>query len=103
MELLLQYVLACFSFEIANRSLAHGAHLAGQNKTMAQWTADKWSEYGFKSRLDEYCKSLPSLSNTQKSHDLRTHALHRALELTRSRCFPELPGLKLAAPYIPQW
>jgi hypothetical protein len=24
---------------------------------MAQWTADKWSEYGFTSRLDEYCES----------------------------------------------
>jgi N-acetylated-alpha-linked acidic dipeptidase len=35
---------------------AHGAHLAGRNKTMAQWTADKWAEYGFKSRLDEYCE-----------------------------------------------
>ncbi|KAF2829960.1 N-acetylated-alpha-linked acidic dipeptidase-like protein 2 [Ophiobolus disseminans] len=32
----------------------HGAHVAGQNKTMAQWTADKWAGYGFKSRLDEY-------------------------------------------------
>ncbi|CAN9145556.1 unnamed protein product [Alternaria alternata] len=32
----------------------HGQHLAGQNESMAQWTADKWSEYGFTSRLDEY-------------------------------------------------
>ncbi|KAH7392645.1 N-acetylated-alpha-linked acidic dipeptidase-like protein 2 [Pyrenochaeta sp. MPI-SDFR-AT-0127] len=32
----------------------HGDHVAGRNKSMAQWTADKWAEYGFKSRLDEY-------------------------------------------------
>jgi N-acetylated-alpha-linked acidic dipeptidase len=33
----------------------HGNHIAGLNKSMAQWTADKWAEYGFTSRLDEYC------------------------------------------------
>ncbi|KAF2712712.1 N-acetylated-alpha-linked acidic dipeptidase-like protein 2 [Pleomassaria siparia CBS 279.74] len=32
----------------------HGDHIAGRNKTMAQWTADRWTEYGFASRLDEY-------------------------------------------------
>ncbi|KAF2649926.1 N-acetylated-alpha-linked acidic dipeptidase-like protein 2 [Lophiostoma macrostomum CBS 122681] len=32
----------------------HGAHLAGKNKTVAQWTADRWAEFGFTSRLDEY-------------------------------------------------
>ncbi|KAF2017339.1 glutamate carboxypeptidase 2 [Aaosphaeria arxii CBS 175.79] len=32
----------------------HGDHVAGRNKTMAQWTADKWAEGGFTSRLDEY-------------------------------------------------
>ncbi|KAF1852144.1 N-acetylated-alpha-linked acidic dipeptidase-like protein 2 [Cucurbitaria berberidis CBS 394.84] len=32
----------------------HGDHIAGRNKTIAQWTADKWTEYGFTSRLDEY-------------------------------------------------
>ena len=35
----------------------HGDHIAGRNESMAQWTADKWSEYGFTSRLDEYCES----------------------------------------------
>ncbi|KAF2737623.1 N-acetylated-alpha-linked acidic dipeptidase-like protein 2 [Polyplosphaeria fusca] len=44
----------------------HGAHLAGRNKTMAQWTADKWSEYGFTSRLDEYYVYL----NYPVSHSL---------------------------------
>jgi N-acetylated-alpha-linked acidic dipeptidase len=34
----------------------HGDHVAGRNESMAQWTADKWAEYGFTSRLDEYCK-----------------------------------------------
>lgn len=33
----------------------HGDHVAGRNESMAQWTADKWSSYGFTSRLDEYC------------------------------------------------
>ncbi|KAF2873054.1 glutamate carboxypeptidase 2 [Massariosphaeria phaeospora] len=32
----------------------HGAHVAGRNRSMAQWTADRWAEYGFASRLDEY-------------------------------------------------
>ena len=36
----------------------HGAHLAGTNKTMAQWTADRWSESGFDASLAEYSKVL---------------------------------------------
>jgi N-acetylated-alpha-linked acidic dipeptidase len=32
----------------------HGDHLAGVNKTMAQWTADRWAEAGIQSRLDSY-------------------------------------------------
>ena len=44
----------------------HGAHLAGTNKTMAQWTADRWSENGFQARLDEYVPYL----NYPVSHSL---------------------------------
>lgn len=33
----------------------HGLHLAGTNRTMAQWTADRWNENGFTARLAEYC------------------------------------------------
>ncbi|PSN68829.1 N-acetylated-alpha-linked acidic dipeptidase-like protein 2 [Corynespora cassiicola Philippines] len=44
----------------------HGDHIAGRNKTMAQWTADRWSEYGFASRLDEYYVFL----NYPVSHSL---------------------------------
>ncbi|KAI0591575.1 Glutamate carboxypeptidase 2 [Pyrenophora tritici-repentis] len=44
----------------------HGAHLAGRNKTMAEWTVMKWSEYGFTSRLDEYYVFL----NYPVSHSL---------------------------------
>jgi hypothetical protein len=29
---------------------------------MAQWTADRWAEFGFTSRLDEYCKLTISFS-----------------------------------------
>lgn len=32
----------------------HGQHLAGQNKTMAQWTADRWTENGIESSLVAY-------------------------------------------------
>ena len=33
----------------------HGLHIAGTNESMAQWTADRWAENGFDSRLIEYC------------------------------------------------
>lgn len=33
----------------------HGLHVAGTNKTMAQWTADRWNENGFIANLAEYC------------------------------------------------
>ena len=42
----------------------HGAHLAGTNKTMAQWTVDRWSENGFNARLDEYCMTHPCLEGS---------------------------------------
>ena len=32
----------------------HGKHLAGTNKSMAEWTRDKWIEYGIPSHLVEY-------------------------------------------------
>lgn len=44
----------------------HGVHLAGTNRTMAQWTADRWSENGFQARLDEYLTYL----NYPVSHSL---------------------------------
>ena len=37
-----------------NYYYAHSYHLAGTNRTIAQWTADRWSESGFDSRLVEY-------------------------------------------------
>jgi N-acetylated-alpha-linked acidic dipeptidase len=41
----------------------HGLHIAGTNRTMAQWTADRWNENGFTANVVEYCMStLPSLS-----------------------------------------
>ncbi|CZT23232.1 related to glutamate carboxypeptidase II [Ramularia collo-cygni] len=46
---------------ISNDSIANfsyyytqGLHLAGTNQSQAQWTADRWSEFGFNSRLDVY-------------------------------------------------
>ncbi|OAK98236.1 N-acetylated-alpha-linked acidic dipeptidase-like protein 2 [Phaeosphaeriaceae sp. SRC1lsM3a] len=44
----------------------HGDHVAGRNQTMAQWTADRWAEFGFTSRLDEYYVFL----NYPVSHSL---------------------------------
>lgn len=32
----------------------HEKKLAGLGRAAAEWTADKWAEYGFQSRLDEY-------------------------------------------------
>ncbi|KLJ13444.1 hypothetical protein EMPG_11634 [Blastomyces silverae] len=32
----------------------HGLHIAGTNKTMAQWTVDKWTEFGVPTTLAEY-------------------------------------------------
>lgn len=33
----------------------HGLHVAGTNKSMAQYTADRWNENGFTASLAEYC------------------------------------------------
>lgn len=38
--------------------------MAGLNKTMAEWTVDKWTEYGFTSRLDEYGKHMELVVTT---------------------------------------
>ena len=39
----------------------HGLTLAGTNKSVAQWTADRFSEFGFAAGLAEYCRwSLPT-------------------------------------------
>ncbi|KAF2160563.1 hypothetical protein M409DRAFT_28947 [Zasmidium cellare ATCC 36951] len=32
----------------------HGNHIAGRNRSQAQWTADRWAEAGFETRLDSY-------------------------------------------------
>ncbi|WPA99987.1 uncharacterized protein RHO25_004607 [Cercospora beticola] len=32
----------------------HGNHIAGKNESQAQWTADRWAEAGFTTRLDAY-------------------------------------------------
>jgi N-acetylated-alpha-linked acidic dipeptidase len=37
----------------------HGLHWAGTNKSMAQWTVDRWNENGFHARLTEYCIAYP--------------------------------------------
>src|ERR1700761_6840430 len=48
------------NYSIASSSYfyTHGLHVAGTNESMAQWTADRWSENGFTSRLITYCYSF---------------------------------------------
>lgn len=36
----------------------HGLHIAGTNRTMAQWTAERWNENGFTASIVEYCMAL---------------------------------------------
>ncbi|KAH0832602.1 hypothetical protein AYO21_06004 [Fonsecaea monophora] len=44
----------------------HGLHVAGTNQSMAQWTADRWNEYGFTAGLVSYYVYL----NYPVSHSL---------------------------------
>jgi N-acetylated-alpha-linked acidic dipeptidase len=34
----------------------HGLHVAGTNRSMAQWTADRWHEFGFDAQVVQYCE-----------------------------------------------
>lgn len=38
----------------------HGLHIAGSNQSMAQWTADRWSENGFTAGLVTYGRFINS-------------------------------------------
>ncbi|PVI05750.1 N-acetylated-alpha-linked acidic dipeptidase-like protein 2 [Periconia macrospinosa] len=73
----------------------HGNHIAGLNKTMAQWTADKWTEYGFTSRLDEYYVFLnypvsQSLSLTYANGSVHTASLTEdVLEVDDTSSYPD--------------
>ncbi|KAG7001495.1 glutamate carboxypeptidase [Physcia stellaris] len=67
-----------------NYYYTHGAHLAGTNQSMAQWTADRWSENGFQARLDEYVPYLNypvshSLSLTYPNGSIFTAGLEEAV------------------------
>lgn len=62
----------------------HGAHLAGTNRSMAQWTADRWSDIGFQGRLDQYVTYLNypvshSLSLTYPNGSIFTASLEEAV------------------------
>lgn len=35
----------------------HGLHVAGTNKSQADWTAERWAENGFSAGVVEYCMS----------------------------------------------
>lgn len=43
------------SLEDWNYYYAHSYHLAGTNESLAQWTADRWAEFGFTAGLTTYC------------------------------------------------
>ncbi|KAK9465134.1 hypothetical protein V1512DRAFT_266760 [Lipomyces arxii] len=53
-----------------------GAHLAGQNLSQAQWTADKFKEYGFRSEVVSYNTYL----NYPVDHSLRLLDVNGTLE-----------------------
>lgn len=46
------------SLEDWNYYYAHSYHLAGTNESLAQWTADRWTEFGFTAGLTTYCMFL---------------------------------------------
>lgn len=46
------------SLEDWNYYYAHSYHLAGTNESLAQWTADRWTEFGWTSGLTTYCLLL---------------------------------------------
>jgi hypothetical protein len=60
----------------------HGLHVAGTNRSMAQWTADRWNEFGFKASLAEYCMKSHSWGGPDSLSDL-------------TRRLPQLPSLAL--------
>ena len=43
------------SLETWDSYYAHTYHLAGTNKPLAQWTADRWSDFGWNAGLVTYC------------------------------------------------
>lgn len=43
------------SMETWSYYYTHGLHIAGTNESMAQWTADRFSEFGWSSGLASYC------------------------------------------------
>lgn len=53
-EAILSNAFKVVDLETWSSYYAHGAHVAGRNKSMAQWTADKFEEYGVPASLVEY-------------------------------------------------
>lgn len=70
--------------------------------------SDKWAEYGFQSRLDEYCKFWPRDSKPADSamsivwiRLVKRYLLHGFLT-DLARCVPQLPRLALSCLDLPQ-
>lgn len=59
----------------------HGDHIAGRNKSMAEWTARKWADSGFETSLAEYLVYLnyPVSASLSLSRPNRT-TFHAKLE-----------------------
>ena len=53
----------------------HGLHVAGTNRSMAQWTADRWAENGFDSRLVEYCTNITTFMRGKANLNRCIHQL----------------------------
>jgi len=53
-ESLLVNALEAIDIDSWSYYYTHGLHVAGTNESVAQWTADRWAENGFDSRLVSY-------------------------------------------------
>ena len=63
-EAILAGSFASASMETWSYYYTHGLHVAGTNQSMAQWTADRFSDFGWTAGLTSYCVcSGPSYLN----------------------------------------
>ena len=78
------------SLETWSYYYTHGLHWAGTNKSMAQWTADRWNENGFDASLVQYCKFAKTMVTRHDKADLHRH-------------LPELPTVEVCDHDLRQW
>lgn len=72
------------AIETYNYYYTHGNHLGGLNRSMAEWTAERWAENGFDTYLATYSK-------LRRSYHFGKDAM-----LITSRRLPQLPSFAFA-------